>query len=351
MKTLIFFVMSINTFMCNTAGVRLTQIANRLNVLEDKLFFNSKEFRQDIQRIFEMLNNTFSQNIDESAVASGMNYLETAVYDNLKVSVRQDTEAVKKGFAEEKLRLREYVKIIELSLKRIEKGVADELSLTESFKDLKSELARVCQQRDEELRNFHDRLNASEENNKEMIQSISRVQNFFENLSKEIKTFSSLQTQHQSEIRQSLSYQCDKVRNLAVAMSDKWEHFGNSYYYISSEMKTWEQANAWCHAIGTDLVEVNSEAEQDFLDEILKKVEHNNKHYIYLGASDLQEEGNWKWTKSDNNLTLSFWHTNEPNGGRRENCLHMYRVHNRRWNDVPCDRKYWFICEAYFEYL
>lgn len=42
----------------------------------------------------------------------------------------------------------------------------------------------------------------------------------------------------------------------------KWEIFGTSSYYVSTEMKNWEDSRVDCHRRGAHLVIINSEAEQ-----------------------------------------------------------------------------------------
>lgn len=76
-------------------------------------------------------------------------------------------------------------------------------------------------------------------------------------------------------------------------------------YIISASMKTWSQAKEACENAGLILAKVRSDAEVEeitrsadyFLgqrDESLKVWDPNN--WIWLGGSDNEEEGVWKWT-------------------------------------------------------
>ena len=66
----------------------------------------------------------------------------------------------------------------------------------------------------------------------------------------------------------------------------------------------------------------------------------------WIGGSDLQSDGEWRWDVPKNGLFYkgsypdgrSFGYTNwggsEPNGGTGENCLQAY---DGGWNDLGCD--------------
>ncbi|KAI4895220.1 hypothetical protein NFI96_032179, partial [Prochilodus magdalenae] len=63
--------------------------------------------------------------------------------------------------------------------------------------------------------------------------------------------------------------------------------FGSSYYYYSTESKSWSEARQACREGGADLVIINSREEQEFI----KK----QKKYAWIGLSDAETEGVWKW--------------------------------------------------------
>ncbi|XP_071216265.1 C-type lectin domain family 4 member F-like isoform X2 [Salvelinus alpinus] len=54
-----------------------------------------------------------------------------------------------------------------------------------------------------------------------------------------------------------------------------WKHINSSLYYISTEMKSWDESRPYCQRKGLDLVIINSEEEQAFLLEVVsaKKLE------------------------------------------------------------------------------
>ncbi|MCJ8750214.1 hypothetical protein PDJAM_G00259970 [Pangasius djambal] len=70
-----------------------------------------------------------------------------------------------------------------------------------------------------------------------------------------------------------------------------WILFHSSLYYISSEKKTWPESRQDCRERGADLVIINSKEEQEFVDNLSK----NKKPGVYMGLTDLDNEGVFKW--------------------------------------------------------
>ncbi|XP_021479184.2 C-type lectin domain family 4 member E [Oncorhynchus mykiss] len=67
-----------------------------------------------------------------------------------------------------------------------------------------------------------------------------------------------------------------------------WRFFGSSWYYISTETKSWEESRKDCKRRGADLVIINSKEEQEF----------NNgfqKMRYWIGLSDIEMESTTTW--------------------------------------------------------
>ncbi|XP_072526655.1 uncharacterized protein [Salminus brasiliensis] len=115
--------------------------------------------------------------------------------------------------------------------------------------------------------------------------------------------------------------------------------FGSSYYYFSTEEKTWSEARQDCRARGADLVIINSRKEQEF-------IQKKNK-YSWIGLSDAEQEGQWKWVDGSP-LTMEFWRDGEPNDvNRKEDCA-VFTTDAQRlktWNDISCSNKAAWTCE------
>ncbi len=131
-----------------------------------------------------------------------------------------------------------------------------------------------------------------------------------------------------------------------------------TYHYEQTDCL---EAQDICASEGGYLVEINTEKEEGLLE---------GWHFItgdmWIGLSDMDEQGNWKKWNSGAPVTYSNWDEGEPNIDKdqhtkeAEHCAEMmhtryrgilyYIVYgNRRyrgeWNDLKCDTKRQFVCE------
>uniref|UniRef100_A0A8C7JUR9 C-type lectin domain-containing protein n=1 Tax=Oncorhynchus kisutch TaxID=8019 RepID=A0A8C7JUR9_ONCKI len=68
-----------------------------------------------------------------------------------------------------------------------------------------------------------------------------------------------------------------------------WRRFGCSCYYLSTEEKSWEESRQDCLERGADLVIINNEEEQTFING------YKSVKYAWIGLTDSVTEGTWKW--------------------------------------------------------
>ncbi|XP_051972993.1 CD209 antigen-like protein A isoform X9 [Xyrauchen texanus] len=115
---------------------------------------------------------------------------------------------------------------------------------------------------------------------------------------------------------------------------DGWIYYQSSFYYISSEKKSWSESRRYCTERGADLVIINNIEEQNFL----KK--HSGEE-IWIGLTDSENEGTWKWVNGKT-LNSGFWMAGQPNGQRTENCA---LIISSEWHDYPCNDAFKWICE------
>ncbi|KAK2815955.1 hypothetical protein Q5P01_026422 [Channa striata] len=108
--------------------------------------------------------------------------------------------------------------------------------------------------------------------------------------------------------------------------------------------ESWNGSRKDCQQRNADLVIVNSNEEQTFINQLGKEV--------WIGISDQETEGTWKWVDGTL-LTTSYWGINEPNSheGKDEDCgeIKFYAKENS-WNDKPCDSENVWICEKMAEH-
>uniref|UniRef100_A0A3B4CXC0 C-type lectin domain-containing protein n=1 Tax=Pygocentrus nattereri TaxID=42514 RepID=A0A3B4CXC0_PYGNA len=114
----------------------------------------------------------------------------------------------------------------------------------------------------------------------------------------------------------------------------------DSFYYISTEKKSWTESRKDCKERGADLVIINSREEQR---EILL-------FFTWIGLTDTEEEGVWKWV-DNSRLTTKFWWKGEPNdhGGNEDCAITGYKGAGSErlstWADYPCNHPVVGICE------
>ncbi|MFT5764681.1 MAG: hypothetical protein ACI8X3_002112, partial [Saprospiraceae bacterium] len=104
------------------------------------------------------------------------------------------------------------------------------------------------------------------------------------------------------------------------------EYNDSKYYCSNTSNWTWTDAKAEAEANGGTLAIVENIAENDFIqDGIIAD-------YAWIGLSDEEEEGTFKWVNGDD-LTFSNWNDGEPNnGGGIEDYVRLLKS-NGKWTD------------------
>ena len=67
----------------------------------------------------------------------------------------------------------------------------------------------------------------------------------------------------------------------------------------------------------------------------------------WIGLTDEEVEGLWKWAGTEKKMTFTDWNPGEPNSWNElEDCVGIAKDDGGRWFDIGCDRKFLPICEA-----
>uniref|UniRef100_A0A4W5R1C2 C-type lectin domain-containing protein n=1 Tax=Hucho hucho TaxID=62062 RepID=A0A4W5R1C2_9TELE len=113
----------------------------------------------------------------------------------------------------------------------------------------------------------------------------------------------------------------------------------SNWYLLFTVKKSWEESRQDCLERGADLVIVNSDEEQGFLNNL-------NKGF-WIGLNDSVTEGTWKWVDGTPLNTTRYWGSGQPNGGGVENCvLFLHSSSDQgKWHDYPCSDVRSWICE------
>lgn len=121
-------------------------------------------------------------------------------------------------------------------------------------------------------------------------------------------------------------------RNGPQVPADAVEFGGHHYRIYDADVADYDEAVAFCRRLGGELAAVTSEEENRFLYEYLYQSGYD---HVFLGASDSQEDGNWRWSSGE---AFGFykWAPGEPNNDRgSEEHIAMYRVlTDGSWNDI-----------------
>ncbi|XP_038601859.1 C-type lectin domain family 4 member K-like [Tachyglossus aculeatus] len=132
-------------------------------------------------------------------------------------------------------------------------------------------------------------------------------------------------------------------RNFVKKISQNWRFHGGKLYFFSKDKKTWVEAERFCVSEDSHLASVASVEEQTFLYSTANGVYH------WIGLSDQDAEGQWRWTDGTvyrDSENQRFWRKGEPNNlGNAENCVHIWGKAEKSWNDASCNRNYPFICK------
>uniref|UniRef100_A0A673HHD7 CD209 antigen-like protein 2 n=1 Tax=Sinocyclocheilus rhinocerous TaxID=307959 RepID=A0A673HHD7_9TELE len=120
-----------------------------------------------------------------------------------------------------------------------------------------------------------------------------------------------------------------------------------SWFFVSTELKSWSDSRQYCRDRGADLVIINTEEKQVSL-----FISSFVSERVWIGLSDTENEGIMKWV--DNSpLKQGFWLKGEPNNYyENEDCIELNYKRDQvemsplnSWNDVPCSEKKKGICE------
>ncbi|KAG9329496.1 hypothetical protein JZ751_004448 [Albula glossodonta] len=116
-----------------------------------------------------------------------------------------------------------------------------------------------------------------------------------------------------------------------------WTNFSSSSYYISKEKKTWSESRQYCRDKGADLVIINNEEEQTFL---------QNFGHTWIGLTDSENEGTWKWVDGTT-LTTGYWSFKQPDNWYNEDCAAIQPKDGtlQSWNDRFCSDRIQWVCE------
>lgn len=117
-------------------------------------------------------------------------------------------------------------------------------------------------------------------------------------------------------------------------------------YHYNNNSKTWVEARQFCQQNYTDLMVIQSQAENDKLVNLLPPLQGGP--YYWIGLTKKQNDEPWTWVGNNSTwIGNKSWADNEPTNKGSEFCVELYvnKYSNRgKWNDEKCDQRRKPLC-------
>eukprot|EP00092_Neocalanus_flemingeri_P103379 GFUD01132289.1.p1 GENE.GFUD01132289.1~~GFUD01132289.1.p1 ORF type:complete len:168 (+),score=32.40 GFUD01132289.1:32-535(+) len=105
---------------------------------------------------------------------------------------------------------------------------------------------------------------------------------------------------------------------------------------LVKEQLSWDEAAARCwNNQNSHLVSLTTEHQRTYLGQIIY-LEDLHHHYWWVGATDRNTEGRWRWSYSCEEVGGLGWRQSEPAGGILENCA-VQSGKDYQWEDCDCN--------------
>ena len=120
------------------------------------------------------------------------------------------------------------------------------------------------------------------------------------------------------------------------------EVYNNHKYALFDVSMTWEEAKIYCENVGGHLVTITSVEEQAKIESLMQS---GNKNAYWLGGTDKEQEGDWRWCTNESFLYHNWSHLQPDNEGSAEHYLMIYAKNDPwgnkagTWNDFIIDPK------------
>ncbi|XP_019636936.1 PREDICTED: thyroid peroxidase-like [Branchiostoma belcheri] len=119
----------------------------------------------------------------------------------------------------------------------------------------------------------------------------------------------------------------------------------NCFKAFSQTKPDYSWAMKACQAEGGRLAMPKDAATNAFLVQLKNAV--RNDAAFYIGLSDQNAEGQWRFADGTALDSYSNWHPGEPNNaGHNEDCATLLPGSGGKWNDVPCSGHRRYICQV-----
>ncbi|XP_066449342.1 C-type lectin lectoxin-Phi2-like [Eleutherodactylus coqui] len=148
--------------------------------------------------------------------------------------------------------------------------------------------------------------------------------------------------QHTMEEQNDLNTKVANLSNLMEKICTScpvgWHAIGSSCYYLSTELRTWDEAKDECYKADSFLAMITDRKKSDSVNTLFTRFK---RYWIGL-RRDPKNIHIWKWLDGTE-VTFTNWAVNEPNYLQQSE--HCGETLSGPWNDENCTVKLNYICE------
>ncbi|XP_071149469.1 perlucin-like [Mytilus edulis] len=104
-----------------------------------------------------------------------------------------------------------------------------------------------------------------------------------------------------------------------------------------------------CEIFGASLATVENDQKDLYIKGLLGRLGASlPTREVWLGGTEMLNEGEWMWAKTFQKITYFRWAPNEPNNGAaasNQHCLGMEKDQDFKWDDNTCTKLAVPLCE------
>ena len=124
----------------------------------------------------------------------------------------------------------------------------------------------------------------------------------------------------------------------------------NHYIGVNKQLN-YSNSRSYCiDNFATDLATIESSADNSLVRDSVTELNVATYETIWIGLNDIDSENAWYTWNDGTPVIYDKWNDGEPNDaddGEDCACLPTQNF----WNDVPCDREYYFSCNSPTSYV
>ncbi|CAH1239535.1 COLEC11 [Branchiostoma lanceolatum] len=122
--------------------------------------------------------------------------------------------------------------------------------------------------------------------------------------------------------------------------------FCDRCFSVSADKRNYTEARSACQAAGGHLAMPKDQATNAFLVNQVK-TRYTRLSSAWFGLTDEVREGTFVWEDGTPLTGWSNWYTNQPDdSGSAEDCAEWEAGYGYKWNDEPCSRSQYYVCEV-----